>query len=79
MHTSYAPQFGGGLRRDGTFIEFSKALIDRLNAWYHMPRDSEIDAFALGTYSITFYDSIVVIEKRPIDVPRVSQTGKPSY
>jgi len=79
VHTSYAPHWEGGLRRPGTFIEFSKALVDGLHAWYHRPRDSDIDAFALGTYSINFYDSIVVIEKRPIDVPRVSQTGKPSY
>ena len=79
VHTSYGARWEGGLRRPGTFIEFSKALVDGLHAWYHMPRDSDIDAFALGTYSITFYDSIVVVEKRPIDVPRVSQTGKPSY
>lgn len=31
---SYAPSFGGGLRRDGTFIEYSKNLIDRLHPWY---------------------------------------------
>ncbi len=32
MHTAYWPEFGGGLRREGTFIELSKALIDALNA-----------------------------------------------
>jgi cephalosporin hydroxylase len=79
VHTSYLPSWEGGLKRPTTFIEFSKALIDGLHAWYHMPRDSDIDAFALGTYSITFYDSIVVIEKRPLAPPRVSVTGKPSY
>jgi len=78
VHTSYLPSYGGGLRRPGTFIEFSKALIDGLHAWY-MPQDSRIDAFTRGTYSIIFYDSIVVIERRPIDAPRVSKTGRSSY
>jgi hypothetical protein len=32
-----------------------------------------------GTFSLNFYDSIVVVEKRPIDRPYVSQTGKPSF
>ena len=79
VHTSYFPRWEGGLRRPGTFVEFSKALIDGLNAWYHLPEGSEMDSFALGTYSITYYDSIVVLEKRPIPQPRVSQTGTPSF
>jgi hypothetical protein len=34
LHTSYWPAYGGGLRRQGTFIEYSKHLIDQLHAWY---------------------------------------------
>ena len=79
VHTSYIGSYGGGLRRAGTFIEFCKALVDGLHAWHHLPPAVALDAFALGTYSITFYESIVVIERRPIDVPRVSKTGKPSF
>jgi len=79
VHTSYLPRWEGGLRRPGTFIEFSKALVDGLHAWYHLPQGTEMDEFVLGTYSINFYDSIVVIEKRPIAQPRVSQTGKLSF
>lgn len=79
VHTSYLPRWQGGLRRPDTFIEFSKALVDGLHAWYHLPAGTEMDSFALGTYSIAFYDSIVVLEKRPIPLPRVSQTGKPSF
>lgn len=79
VHTSYGARWEGGLRRPGTFIEFSKALVDGLHAWYHLPQGTEMDQFALGTYSISFYDSIVVVEKRPIGQPRVSQTGKPSF
>jgi hypothetical protein len=79
VHTSYLPRWEGGLRRPGTFLEFCKALVDGLHAWYHLPPEAEMDDFSLGTYSISFYDSIVVIEKRPMAPPRVSQTGSPSF
>ena len=32
LHTSYWPKWGGGVRRKGTFIEYSKDFIDRLHA-----------------------------------------------
>ncbi len=41
MHTSYWPKFGGGLRREGTFIEFAKTKIDELNA-QHVREDYEV-------------------------------------
>ena len=34
IHTSFWPDFDGGYRRAGTFLEYSKGLIDRLYAWY---------------------------------------------
>jgi hypothetical protein len=34
LHTPYYLKFGGGFRRYNTFIEFSKKLIDYLNALY---------------------------------------------
>src|SRR5690606_35085902 len=34
LHTSYWTEFGGGYRREGSFIEYSKTLIDQLNAGY---------------------------------------------
>ena len=80
LHTSYIPTpYGGGLRRDGTFIEFSKHLIDALHGWYYTPKGRELDVYTAGTFGLSFYDSILVIEKRPIQPPRVSITGKPSF
>jgi SAM-dependent methyltransferase len=79
VHTAYLPKWGGGLRRQGTFIEFSKALIDALHAWYFAPKGEELDVYTTGTFGLSFYDSMVVIEKRPIEQPRVSVTGKASY
>jgi 23S rRNA U2552 (ribose-2'-O)-methylase RlmE/FtsJ len=79
VHTSYMGSWGGGLRREGTFIEFSKHLVDALHGWYYLPKDRELDVHTAGTFGVSFYDSIVVVEKRPLPPPRVSQTGKPSY
>lgn len=78
VHTSYNPRWDGGLRRPGTFIEFSKTLIDALHGWYFVPEGSELDVHTAGTYSLSFYDSVVVVEKRPIQPPRVSITGQES-
>jgi methyltransferase family protein len=79
VHTAYLPDWGGGLRRPGTFIEYSKALIDALHGWYFVPKGEALDVYTTGTFGLSFYDSMVVIEKRPIDVPRVSATGKAVY
>lgn len=79
VHTAYLPDWGGGLRRQGTFIEYSKALIDALHAWYFVPKGEALDVHTTGTFGLSFYDSMVVIEKRPIDVPRVSATGNAVY
>ena len=34
MHTSYWIKFGGGYRRSGSFIEYSKNFVDYINAWH---------------------------------------------
>lgn len=64
LHTQYWKPYGGGLRREGTFIELSKALVDELNA-FHFRKLPETSAFTRSTDSMTFYDSIVVFERRP--------------
>ena len=44
-----------------------------------MPQGKELDVYSAGTYGLSFYDSIVVLEKRPLGKPLVSMTGKPSF
>ena len=39
LHTSYWDEFDGGYREPGSFIEYSKAYIDQLNAWYSRQLD----------------------------------------
>jgi hypothetical protein len=64
MHTAYLPEYEGGVGRSGTFIELCKGLIDQLNALY-TNGDVPVTEITRGTDSITFYDSVVVLEKRP--------------
>ena len=80
IHTSYAPHFDGGYRREGTFIEYAKGLIDRLHAWYTFePERFDVDELTRSTYALHFYDSVLVVEKKPIGPPRRSVTGRPSF
>ncbi len=80
LHTSFLAPFGGGYGKGGTFMEYAKALIDRLHAWYSTEPDRfSVDDISRSTYALHFYDSVLVVEKRPIEEPRVSMTGKPSY
>lgn len=62
MHTAYWWDFGGGLRRRGTAIEFLKAKIDDMHAHYYR---AEGDRHPRGDIeSIQFFDSIAVVRKR---------------
>lgn len=62
LHTAYWEEFGGGLQREGTFIEVCKSLLDELNA-DHSRNALAPTAFTRSTLSMHFYDSIVVFER----------------
>jgi hypothetical protein len=62
LHTAYWDEFGGGERRDGTFVELSKSLIDELNA-YHTREQVPVSDFTKSTLSMHFYDCMVVFER----------------
>jgi hypothetical protein len=63
-HTCYWDEFGGGLHRPGSFIEYAKNKIDEINA-VHSRNALPISPFTRSTDCITFYDSVVVFEKWP--------------
>jgi len=79
VHTSYFADSGGGYRKPGTFVEYCKRLVDQLHAWYSNDTDLVINEFTRNAFSIHFYDSIIVIEKRSIDPPSHRMRGTPSY
>jgi cephalosporin hydroxylase len=77
-HTSYWRDFDGGYKRKGTFMEYSKNFIDHLNAWHSEQKNKlDVTSFTRSAYALHFYDSILVIEKRPITQPYHLTTGMP--
>ena len=78
LHTNFWSEFGGGLGREGTFVERAKRLIDQLYAWYSRdPAGHKVDEFTRTTPSIHFYDSIIVFEKDKVIEPTHQQIGTP--
>lgn len=83
-HTCYWPEYQGGLASPKTFIEFTKAKLDEINA-VHTRGALDVTGFTTSTRSITVYDSICVYEKYPqatrhsvITEPLVAATSKPT-
>ena len=77
-HASYHSDFQD--RQDGfTFMDYSKSLPDKLNLWYQyndyriykkeIKEKINMPYFTKNTYKISFYNSIVVFEKRNIETP----------
>ncbi len=73
-HTSYIPSFGGGPGRPDTFLERVKRLIDEMHAWYHGPLGQH-GYMAPYLYSLSIFDSIVVLEKRLKNPPLAIARG----
>ncbi len=79
IHTSYWLDYGGGFRRSGTFIEFSKKLIDKLNAFHSNSPFLKVSKFTKSTDSLHFYDSVLVIEKKARTQPFAQQYGEETF
>lgn len=76
-HTSYWHSFGGGLRRPGTSIQFTKSLVDGMHKWFFRAPVSRRAAMARDwVSSIHFYNSVVAIHKKRQQRPEVS--GRPA-
>ncbi len=64
-HASYWKPYGGGVHKPDSFIEFTKKLVDELNA-FHTGDELKPTYNTLNMGGIHFYDSIVVVEKKQI-------------
>ena len=62
LHTAYWEEYGGGLRKSGTFIELCKNMLDELNADWSRDALAPTD-FTRTTQSMHFYDSMAVFER----------------
>lgn len=84
LQTNYSPTWEGGLYKSSTFIEYSKRLIDNINltAIYKAERSKlvtgkvPITDYAQSAYSMTYYTSVFVIEKRKLGKFMPCKTGK---
>lgn len=74
LHTAYWEEYGGGLRRDGTFIEYCKGLIDELNA-DHTRGALNGTFFTKNTFSMSIFDSIVAFERGNIPIKKAIKIG----
>ena len=79
IHTSYWLDFAGGHKRAGTFIEYTKNFIDRLNAFHSHQKSLPVDEFTRTVNSIHYYDSIIVIEKKNRAMPHAESTGTATF
>lgn len=76
LHTSYMEEYGGGYKKPGTFIEYAKDFIDRMNAWHSREAALAPSDLTMSATGLHFYDSVLVIEKYPSPTkPLVSMTG----
>jgi len=78
-HTSYWRGHGGGYRRKGSFIEYSKNWIDYLNAYHSKSRRLKVNDFTRHAHSVHYYDSVVVVEKALKQKPIATQTGTRTF
>ena len=62
LHTAYLDNYGGGLRKPGSFIELCKNLLDELNADTSQGALPSTE-FTKTTQSMHFYDSLAVFER----------------
>lgn len=74
LHTAYWEEYGGGLHKDDTFINFAKDCVDRVNA-SHTRGAVVPDLISKQTFGISFYDSVVVFEKGDVWRKEAPQTG----
>lgn len=62
-HTCYWDEYGGGLGREGSFMEFVKQKLDEINAT-HTKEALPVTEFTRSTDYIACYDSVVAFERR---------------
>ena len=80
LHTSYWAGYGGGYKKEGTFIEYAKKFIDQINAWHSEEPEFTVSNITKTCTGLHFYDSVLVLEKYPNhNKPKASMTGTFSF
>jgi hypothetical protein len=76
LHTSYWLKYGGGYKRKGTFVEYSKRIIDSINAPYSEQRILKADRMSNAVKGLHFYNGMLVVEKGIVKSIEIEMTGK---
>jgi hypothetical protein len=64
------------LGRPDTFMAYARRLVDHMHAWYHAPLPTlDFAQHARQLYAVSFFDSIVALEKRQRQAPRTVARG----
>jgi hypothetical protein len=77
LHTAYWEEYGGGLGKTDSFVNQAKNFIDSLNA-DHSRGAVPADFITRGTFSISFYDSVIAFEKGDVwrkEAPQIGRHG----
>jgi hypothetical protein len=74
LHTAYWEEYGGGTDKKDSFINISKSFIDDLNA-DHSRGAIPPSFITKHTFSISFYDSVIVFERGTIPAKHAPVTG----
>lgn len=77
LHTSYWKRHGGGLKQEGTFIEYAKNLIDSQHAWHVPGMDPDDYTRTIGGMHV--YNSIIVFDKDVVTRPTNVKSGHRSW
>ncbi len=68
--TSYNPEkYGSGLKKDNTFINYSKNFIDYLHAWISHEDNFIPNEYTRTMHSLHYYFGVLAIEKRVMYAP----------
>lgn len=79
LQTNYWPgSHQGGWRRRSTFLEQMKNLVDDMNGWWHHKPQHLPNAHRILD-AVHFYNSMIVLEKKPQNRPTSIQIGTPSF
>lgn len=79
LHSSYWKEFNGGYKKNGTFIEYSKNLIDQIQAWHSRDQRLKINDRTRTLKGIHIYNGIIVFEKNNIKSPFSEKKGFSSF
>ncbi len=80
LHTSYWKEYGGAYKKNGSFIEYAKRLVDHMNAYHSRDKNKHpVTNYTRSIKAMHIYDSIIVFDKDSVPQPTVRKVGQESF